>query len=134
MKLKDTQAPKYIALFRYWDTSCIFADNSDLNVKQHTCFPFKKLFNTREELFAYMIDEHRGFIETFEESLPFHMYHPANAENPNRFFIEWLSDLYDPGTPPDEEEIKLWKENKYPLSLNTIAVDIYKLEEVTEIE
>lgn len=132
MKLEEK--PKYIALFRYWDSSYILTDNSDLTVKQHVCFPFKKLFNTREELFAYITDAHRGFIETFEESLPFHMYRPANAENPNRFFIEWLSDIHDPGLYPDEEEIKLWKENKYPLSLNTIAVDIYKLEEVTEIE
>lgn len=100
----------------------------------------KRLFSTKEELFNYIKDPHRGIVEEESDApLRFNMrrtarYGKYEDVTPNTFFIEWMSDKYDSGTAPNHDELLDWINGNYDLVLNTLVVEVYKLVEATEIE
>lgn len=133
------QKKKYMAIIKQWMIEDIEYDNSYPHHRSTVNLNIKRLFSTKEELFDYIRDPHRGIVEEADTPLRFNMrrtarYGKYEDVTPNTFFIEWMSDKYDSGTAPNQEELLDWIHGNYDLVLNTLVVEVYKLVEATEIE
>lgn len=133
------QKKKYIAIIKQWMIEDIEYDNSYPRHLSTVNLNIKRMFNTKEELFDYIKDPHVGIIEESGDPLRFNIrrtarYGKYEDVTPNTFFIEWMSDKYDSGLAPNQEELLDWIHGNYDLVLNTLVVEVYKLVEATEIE
>lgn len=114
-------------------------DNSTPKHRSTVNLNIKRIFSTEEELFDYIKDPNRGIIEETDMPIKFNLRRTARYGTntntaPNTFFIEWMSDKYDSGQAPNQDELLDWVNGKYDLVLNTLVLEIYKLVEATKIE
>lgn len=133
------QKKKYMAVIKQWMVEDIKYDNSTPQHRSTVNLNIKRLFSTKEELFDYIRDPHKGIVEESDTPLRFNIrrttrYGKYEDLTPNIFFIEWMSDKYDSGLAPNHDELLDWINGNYELVLNTLVVEVYKLVEATEIE
>lgn len=133
------QKKKYMAVIKQWMVEDIKYDNSTPQHRSTVNLNIKRLFSTKEELFDYIRDPHKGIVEESDTTLRFNIrrttrYGKYEDLTPNTFFIEWMSDKYDSGLAPNHDELLDWINGNYELVLNTLVVEVYKLVEATEIE
>lgn len=129
----------YLAIIKQWMIEDIKYDNSTPTHRSTVNLNIKRIFSTEKELFDYIKDPHRGLIEEEDMPIKFNLRRTARYGTntntaPNTFFIEWMSDKYDSGQAPNQDELLDWVNGNYDLVLNTLVLEIYKLVEATKIE